>query len=389
MRICIYCNREKEEGEFSQEHILPRAIGGVLQPINPFSTDLVCERCNNIAGFFIDAPFTKSWFINNYRASNATKYTRLTPDTILPLIYMGVIKELAFEGKICENYLGPTGDLIYHFHAPYSNDLDTPVMVGVPPHIRKANVDYGFAFIFLRSNNPAWLPTVIYSFASAFKKSPLYLGNGPTPDIDGIGFKDIPDELIDLHARLWEMQGKQHAMTFTIDVDLGNRFLAKLALGLGCIFLHDSFKTSEDASLLRKFMWTKDREERDKIPIHGSGFIGGDGFENIDSFLKWEGGHVINLLIADNKLLLYSNFYGARGSLIQVTQNKTHWQGKIDESKMFIIMPEMQRCIGPIHMAHLLAHRTSDYRNEDIASLEAEIASLPSLPPFVIQNGLK
>lgn len=387
MTRCIYCNREKDEKEFSQEHVLPKSIGGVLQPINPFSTNLVCGRCNSISGFFIDAPFAKSWFINNYRASNAAKYTKLTKQTILPLTYMGILEEMKFGDKICENYLGPTGDLIYHFHEPYPVELDTPTMIGVPPHIRNKEIDHGFAFIFLTSNNPEWLPTIIYSFVDTFKKSTHYLGNGPTPKVEGANFQDIPTELEELHQKLWSLQGKEHAMSFSVDIDTGNRFLAKMAIGLGSIFLHDDFKTSEDADLLRKYLWTKEKSERDKIPIHGSGFMSGSEMNRVDQFLKWEGGHVINLLAIGESLALYTNFYGARGSIIQVSNNKSHWKGIIEESMMFIVVPEMQTYVGPIHMAELIAHKNSDYKNDELSQLEADMASIPHLPPFKVENG--
>jgi len=382
---CIYCDKEKDETEFSQEHVLPRSIGGVLQPVNPFSTNLVCARCNSISGFFIDAPFAKNWIINNYRASNAAKLSKITPSTILPLVYMGIVKDLKYQDAICENYLGPTGDTIYHFHEPYPVELDAPTMIGVPPHIKNKKIDNGFAFIFVQSNNPQWLPTIIYSFVDTFKKSILYFGNGPTPkNVKNANFKDIPNELKDIHNKLLDLQDKTHEITFSMGMDTGNRFLAKLALGLGSIFLHDSFKTSEDANILRKYLWTREKEERDKIPIHGSGFLGNEELKNIDQFLKWDGGHVINLMSLKDNLVLYTNFYGINGSVIQISKNKEHWKGLIDESKMFIVVPELQKYVGPINLSELIAHKTTDYKNEEILRLEEEMTNIPPLPPFRI-----
>jgi len=382
MKRCIYCDIEKEDKEFSQEHIIPRAIGGVLLPQNPFSTNDVCVRCNTISGFFIDAPFTKSWIINNYRASNATKFATITPKTILPLVYMGVMKDVRYNDKICENYLGPNGDVIYHFHKSYDEEFDILNIVGLPPHLKNKSLDDGFVFIFIRSDNPVWLPTVINSFISHFKKSIQYLGNGATPNIQGSNFQDIPTELKDLHKELLSLNGKMLEMTVSMDVDLGNRFLAKLALGLGCIFLNETYKTSHDASLLRNFMWAKKKEDRDKIPIHGSGFFNSDRLKEVDTYLKWEGGHIINLMVIGDSLVLYANFYGQNGNLIQISSNKSAWEGKINESMLYIIMPEMQRFVGPIHMAELIAHRESEYKCNEILKLEIEIAKIPSNPPL-------
>jgi len=65
MPACVYCNTEKQEDELSQEHVIPRAIGGNLTPINPFSLNNVCRHCNSLCGAYIDGPFIKNWFTQN------------------------------------------------------------------------------------------------------------------------------------------------------------------------------------------------------------------------------------------------------------------------------------------------------------------------------------
>lgn len=388
MKTCIYCNQEKPNSEFSQEHILPRALGGAIHPTNPFSTDLVCIRCNTISGFFIDAPFVKSWFINNYRADNAKKYIKLTPLTILPLIYIGVIDDLKFNDQICEFYLGPTGDLIYHFHIPYPEEIDSPTMIGVPPHLRNKEIDNGFAFLFIRSNNPKWIPAIIYSFVDNFKKTKLYLGNGPTPNVDRANFSDIPNDLRELLNLIRSLNGKEHKNSFRVDIDTGNRFIAKLALGLGCIYLKDEYKVSPDAELLRKVMWTKDHNERKKIPVHGTGLLGGgESMKNINELLKWEGGHVIYLMQVGDTLALYTNFYGQNGSIIQVTENRNHWDGILNRGIIYVVIPERQKCVGPILLEEFVGHKYSDFKNQKLTELENDLANIGPLPPFEIKEG--
>lgn len=53
---CLYCGNEKNEEDFSQEHVIPKALGGNLTPDNPFTIHNVCRRCNSVAGAFIDGP---------------------------------------------------------------------------------------------------------------------------------------------------------------------------------------------------------------------------------------------------------------------------------------------------------------------------------------------
>lgn len=49
--ICPYCG---EETEGSDEHIIPRSLGGALR-----SFRVCCQRCNNQLGEQVDGPFVK------------------------------------------------------------------------------------------------------------------------------------------------------------------------------------------------------------------------------------------------------------------------------------------------------------------------------------------
>lgn len=389
MPICLYCNREKEEKEFSQEHVLPRGIGGALTPVNPFSVNDVCIRCNTLSGFFIDAPFIKSWFINNHRASNAKKHIKLSINTILPLVYFGEIEELKFEDQICEFWLGPTGDCIYHFHQPYPTNKDTSPLVGIPPTAKRGEIDNGFVFLFVRSNNSEWHPAIFNSVLSNFKKSEFYLGNGPTPK--GGAFSDIPESLLNLHNELKNMQGQSHKNRVLIGIDTGERFLAKLALGIGSILLNDSFRQSKSADLLRKFMWTKDIDERRKIPIHGTSFIvNNEGMKNINEFLKWNGGHVIMAMNIKGSLVLYTNLYEENSAVIQISDEPEHWTGRINEGVCYIIVPGLQKSVGPISLTELIAHKHEPtYTNDELQELETLMSKFDQLPPFDVDDSEK
>ncbi|MFW5686802.1 MAG: hypothetical protein ACOCXL_01295 [Halanaerobium sp.] len=127
-----------------------------------------------------------------------------------------------------------------------------------------------------RSNNPVWHKSILFSFVNKFKKSTLYLGNGPKPE--GDEFSEIPEELKELHIELKIRTGSvsnkkksdKHKLKMSLGLDYGDRFLAKLVLGLGSILLNDSYKKSESAKILREFMWTKSNNKREKILIHGT-----------------------------------------------------------------------------------------------------------------------
>lgn len=285
---CLYCGLEKPIDEFTDEHIIPKAIGGNLNSHNPFLINNVCSRCNNLCGIFVDGPFIKSWMTQNSRAEVALKHLDFSKKPIVPLTYMGVLDGLQYEDKICEFWLGPTGDTIYHFHEPYPEEPDIGPMVGIPPHAKRKEIDYGFVFLFVRSNNPKWHPTIFYSFIENFKRSVLFLGNGPTPK--GGRFSDIPTELMSLHQQLKQLGGKIHGVSMGMNMGYGDRFLAKVALGLGSVLLSKEYVSSESANLLRKFLWTKSYKERENLLIHGAGFWGHQLEQTTKEILNWPGG---------------------------------------------------------------------------------------------------
>lgn len=88
MRQCIYCRKEKDETDFTLEHIIPQFLGGAYAP-DCFKVRNVCGPCNNNLGLFVDAAFEKSWFVSNRLKLAA--YALFDPNGAvgLPLVCMG------------------------------------------------------------------------------------------------------------------------------------------------------------------------------------------------------------------------------------------------------------------------------------------------------------
>jgi ribosomal protein L30 len=59
MKTCIYCDREKADGDFSDEHIWPDALGGDFLPPEIWRTNDVCGQCNSLSGVFVDGSFIR------------------------------------------------------------------------------------------------------------------------------------------------------------------------------------------------------------------------------------------------------------------------------------------------------------------------------------------
>jgi hypothetical protein len=381
---CLYCNEEKKE--FTKEHIIPKSIGGVFEPENPFLINNVCQRCNNIAGLYIDAPFTKNWLLNNSRVSNTKKYIDLKSKPILPLTYFGILSELTFEKKICEYWSGPTGDGIYHFHEPYPEEVN--IAIDGRPKNKKVEFDRGFVFLMIRSNNPEWHPSIIFSVLENFKGAMFYIGNGQPPQLKE--FHGIPNELKILHNQILGLNKKTHTCQISIAMGFEERFLAKIALGIGFKYLDDSFASSDDANLLREFMNEKDWEKRKNIGVKFTGIIPKMGNHDSD-FLKdittWKGGHTILLLPFGEMLSLWVNFYEHHTFGVLITKDKNHWDGKIDKSGLlFVLTPTLKKFTGPLNLITLFAHNSEDvlYENKHLKEMEILMNENSNLPPIMI-----
>ena len=385
MPKCVYCNEFKDNSEMSKEHVIPQSLGGNLTPTNPFLLYDVCIRCNTLCGLYIDAPFIKSWLNQNARASNALQYIDLSKKPIVPLIYMGTLHEVQFKDKICELWLGPSGDQIYHFHTPYPDEPNNPRTIGPPPNIKAEQIDPGFVFLFVRATNPIWHPTIVLSTKSQFKEATLYLGNGPKPDNDL--FDEIPTKLYTLHSELKNLRDQNHRASTSLAIDYGDRFLSKIALGFGALFLDKSFQESESANKLRQYMWTKRREDRRNSGIHGSSFFS-EQVEPLKQMLKWPSGHVIHMMSTGDKLGLYISIFESQAATIEISSDFKHWENTFDDDGMlFVISPSLQRYVGPIGFLDFVAHKNDpNGKHPDLVDLEDIMNNKMTLPPFHIQE---
>lgn len=385
---CVYCNRDVPDNTITDEHVLPKKIGGGLQPTNPFLLHAVCARCNSNCGNFVDAPYLKSWIVHNHGSEIARRTTPIDGSTILPLSCMGPVPALSFGKKICDLWLGPCGDTVYHFHDPYPQDVDVPIGVGLAPHLRNNHFDPGFVFILVATNNPVWASVLINSCFDEFEGSTFYLGNGPTPQgnrPNGDHFSDIPPELNELRDQIFSMRGQEHTVRLAISLIAQDRFLAKTALGFGALFLDSSFRTSASADLLRTAMWTRRAVDRETIPLPGARNFGFQN-DNIRELLTFNDCHVVGLLPSDGRLLLFLSIYGVELFLVQITNDITHWRTLIGAAgRFYIVARGIRSWVGPKDLTDIVRHK-SGQPDAAIANLEMSLRTLPPRPPCRIEN---
>ena len=139
-KACVYCELDKPEAEFSLEHVWPDALGGdFLPPL--FQTRDVCERCNSLAGRYIDGAFLKSWFGQAERATGWQDYLDLDikSQSIAPLHYMGPIADAPkATDDIYEMWIGPCGAHVIHVRDKGADEEKWDTYAGGDPVARDA-----------------------------------------------------------------------------------------------------------------------------------------------------------------------------------------------------------------------------------------------------------
>jgi hypothetical protein len=397
MAICIYCAKDEKEFStytppdyFTDEHVIPRAIGGNIIQRSPFLLPGVCSWCNNLCGRHVDGPFVRSWFTQMHRAALMWRYIDVTQHPAVPLAFLGTIDIVVPDGRQCDAWLGPAGDPMFHFHRRYPPEPDQPGVVGRPVHVPLAQTDAGYVFLFIAATHPDWQGTIIHSVVNEFEGADLYLANGAGPHPPP--FVPVPDERAALMPQLRHLGSTEYR--FEVSPYYADRFHVKVVLGLGALYLTPDFVTSDDAALLRSFLFEKDDRKRETIPVHGTSSF--EGSPELANLLSWEDGHVILLKRVGNDVLLNLILFGQPGQaghVIRVSANPTHWPPDARADDMvFVIAPGLQRATGPIDYAAYLAWKHLPERRAEIGLRELDDlksrmdAVAGSLPPKQLEQ---
>ncbi len=377
---CLYCGYDKPSDEFSLEHILPRDIGGAACP-DLFKTHNVCQRCNSLSGLFIDGAFLKSWFTTNNKSINAQKYVDYHNGSILPLIYIGVFDAPDIGNRICEMWLGPTGDLIYHLHLPVEERFSS--YAGGDPIDLKKNP--GDAYLFATTDDPGWIKTVLLSFKEHFKYARRFAAN------IGIGNQDVfnefftpngPEQLTVLR-RLKQYRGETHKCKMSISLGYEQRFLFKLAIGLGYNLLGEPFIASEYYQKLKAGLWEKDYKKRCQLGLRGSGILQSD--KTPEKLLGWEGGNTI-FLKEEGEFLLCILTLGDNNLSVCISDRPALWRDRqlpfSPAGLVHVVIPQRNLFIGPIDLEEYIAHKSGVIRIWQLTDVERMRVNLNELPPF-------
>ncbi|MGD9852340.1 MAG: HNH endonuclease [Nitrospirales bacterium] len=385
MLECVYCGTIKPAQEFSEEHILPQALGGNIS--TELEINQVCQQCNHKCGLFIDGPFLKSWFVKTGEMSEALCYVEPPKVIALPLTYMGHLKGLKSiqENYVCEFWLAPCGGRILHIHTNH-NERYYGYAGGFPIARRK---NPGRAIFLNVSTEQWWVRTGLESFKTYFEEETRFVSHIKFDDQNyfaTIGSKPGTDELKIIEEYLSNSNGSNGYISLSVSVqtDFDQRFRAKLALGLGYRCFGEKYLKTNHVSILRSWLKEKDTAKRQNLPCVSTSYFDSD--PEINRHLAWKGGILLALQPVDSRLIL--NFF-AFGKVMHtvVSDDPELWES--DEQFLngggicYLIIPQRNFFWGPQSFNTYITHRFGIALNPSLKQAESWRIDPASLPPRI------
>lgn len=371
MKTCIYCKKTKEENEFNREHIIPQAIGGASETNNPLIIE-VCKRCNSIAGFFIDTPFVKFWFIGVSFITALREAEENKKINTYPFMYMGKLDDFKLDDLECEKWIGRNKEDVYHFHPPFPSERDLEKVGGLHPSFKEdENINHGFAILVFKDDDEVWKEITRNSFNKKFKKSQRYIVDFNSSQKRELP-SDFPRDKVRYVNELNRLTRNESKFTFQISFGTGERFLAKTALSIGSLLFGEQYYKSEYADKLRTFLWQKKFESRKNLDLKVKGFIANKTkFPKLKPLFSLGVCHVIALLKYQESIELFVNYFSDNPAMIRVDDKIANWKfGENNQGMIYICHPILKTIIGPITLNQFLNHKNKKLLIPELTKLE-------------------
>jgi hypothetical protein len=282
------------------------------------------------------------------------------------------------DGTVCDFWLGPTGDHVYHFHKPYP---DANVFAGVPPHVKAADVDPGRVFLAFVAENPEWHPLVYSSVKAGFDAStPIHFLNAAPEGFTPPHPLPSPEGIPQLNWIRSFPPDTKRVSDVSIDIDFGVRFLMKCALGFGTALLGDAYVHSSYASDLRSAMWQRDISARERFQIRGKPFFGG-GQNELGPILGFQKCHTVSFHPTDSALMLSLILYNSHKAVIEVSNDRNIWGHHVPpDGVVWSIFPPTGSFVGPIGLRDYIASNQVGSKSQVRIRMDSMLAVGEDLP---------
>ena len=362
-RRCLACGREKPGADFLRKSLWPSALGGAAAP-SPFQGDSFCPTCRALCDLRVDGAFLKSWFMQAELARAAREFIDPATPGPAPLAYLGLAADFPVaEGEVCERWSGLAGEAIYVIQAGaddswagYGRGDD---LVAVPP-------DPGRVILHLASPSLYWSQTALASVAAHFPLAArcCVTNIAELKHLADQGGALRPDEIEFFKSR----GNRQIILNAGLKIDFSQRFLIKLALGLGQSLFGEAFAKSTQARKLRKSFW--DQGPRVTTPPGAA--------------LAWPGAWALTLLVHGTALCLFIATPTGRALGVMISEDEGLWSGMehkdLHQGQCFIAIPQRQVFSGPWPLNACLAHRSAASPHAGLAALDALRNASKNLP---------
>ena len=258
---CLYCGKAKEGKESSLEHAIPQFMGGDSAP-RSFHLSNVCKGCNNRLGLFVDASYGKSWFLTNTFALAARDLCIKVDDPGIPLIYIGPvdIPNLDIPDEhIAEHWIGPSGETVIWVR---KHDERMHSYAGGNPISAKKEASVAYFFPVTSEESRFWLGWRSFQRAFAKRSARMILGaqlaglgDDPNANLTSLKFSEPSEvDIRNVSAIRAAMEGEL-AAKIAMDLRFSQRFMCKMALGVGYSLFGEDFLTESVALEARKGLW--------------------------------------------------------------------------------------------------------------------------------------
>jgi HNH endonuclease len=229
--VCIFCLKEKEDGEMSDEHVFPDAIGGSLVIRS------VCKPCNDYLGHSIDTHLTNHWLVQVQRLALGLRgKAKKVPN---PLAH----------GTMADD---PSQKLVYIFDAD-----GTPESLYVVPNISREKLEDGRERISMRIDvsDRDQIPDMINKIRTRAGLSPL----------------TTEEEERFRSTEKQSVPNPSMAVNVVIDLRSFQRAILKIAYELACEWLGLEYLTDPSAEAIRRCIaeTSPDVDWATKHPVKG------------------------------------------------------------------------------------------------------------------------
>ena len=256
--FCPYCDNDLTEAtRFTDEHIVPYAIGGSLG-----LSIRVCEPCNNVLGSRVDSPFMDDFFISSKRLELELKGHRGKPPK---LTFEGTMQ--AFGKEVAGSYSVTPISKELHVQKPVNKSIERLEIVG-----GQSQVD-----------------EILNNFAG-----------------HGIDITGARAEIPTMHAQ------------FDFSLPVITRECVKMGLGLAHRQLGEPYSRSSDARLLRDFVREDHAVQRAHIPLRGNIRLVPD---QLGELFKADESHVTVLMNAGDGLVFLVLIFGQYQGTLRVSSS--------------------------------------------------------------------